>query len=359
MVKACIRKIIISSSIFMLGAVMLGGCSMFGKTDGEQSSSGDEAGTIKQLEVYTTSQNEEHIYHVNYPYSYYYFQTMPEGNVQSSMADLEDAVRDEEVPEEEYDYLINYLTNLPQREGSEESALAYKVYLRYVDKNGKEQSMALIGYDEFPEGWEEFITRYNGICGGEYLEENGEIQQVTPAFLTEVFGVTDDDVKDGTLQDVIETQKLDMTKVTGLFNMERTLDAHYAYTQGDLLDPYRPGELMEIECTDEEYDAFVAEYLECLGDDWEETESDQKDLRLLYNGTEKIRLYVGKTEDIQNMSVCLTSFSATGDSYYTIDLDAHMEGMSYSAEFIYSADGKFMLVYTEENPDVLLPFVGE
>lgn len=316
----------------------------------------DKKNTIEKLEVWSAAPNKEHIYHVDYPYHFYCYSSDSGGKIRGSLEDLENCVPIKEMTEEEYTFFIDYITALPKQEEAEDSTIAYCIYIRYYDENGERQSGYYRGYEAFPKDWETFITRYNGICGGAYLTTGTEIQEVTPSLLTEIFGVTDDDVKDGTLQDVIDTQELDIVKITELFNMETAIDAYYASTKEDLLLPYRPVDLKSVESSAEEYDAFVKEYLDALGTDiWEETESDQKHLRHLDNKTDySTWLYIGRTTDLEQLQL---SPPARDDGYYMINLDAHMEGMIYSADFIYSADGKYFLVYDVNDPDILLPFV--
>lgn len=45
----------------------------------------------------------------------------------------------------------------------------------------------------------------------------------------------------------------------------------------------------------------------------------------------------------------------SGD-YYFLQLDAHMEGMSMGVDFIYSADGKFILVPMDCGTDITIAF---
>ncbi len=310
---------------------------------------------IEQLEVWSAVPNKEHIYHVNYPYHFYCYSTDSSGTTRGSLEDLENCVPIKEMSKEDYTFFIDYITALPGQETKEDATIAYSVYIRYYDENGEKQSAYYRGYDAFPEDWETFITNYNKICGGTYLTTGADVQAVTPALLTEIFGVTDEDVKDGTLQDVIDTQALDIVKITELFNMEAAMDAYYASTKENLLLPYRPTAIQPVESTTTEYDAFVEKYIETLGyDTWEEAESDQEYLRRLDSKTDSTRLYVGCTTDLELLQL---SPPTRDDGYYMINLDAHMEGMTYSADFIYSADGKYFLVYDENNPDILLPFI--
>lgn len=352
------KILFICAGIWICIFVLLSGYSAVAKRNGENQWESQEMGQrIERLEVWSAARNENHIYHVNYPYYYYFFRPTSEGSIYSSLEDLEDIKYNGDLKEEEIAYFINYLTNLPKQEASEDSVLSYQVYYSYYDENGEEHSSFIRGYDTFPAGWDEFIMRFNELCGGEYLTVNEEVQSVTPEFLTEVFGVTDEDVRDGTLQDVIDAQKLDIVRVTELFYIEDALDSYYASTKEELLLPYRPTELKMIDSTEEEYNAFVKDYMERLGvDEWEERESDQDYLRKLVNADTSEYIYVGRTADLGEMSPWKFS---TSDEYYRMDMDAHMEGMRYSADFIYSADGKYLLVFTEMNPDTLLPFVEE
>jgi hypothetical protein len=51
------------------------------------------------------------------------------------------------------------------------------------------------------------------------------------------------------------------------------------------------------------------------------------------------------------------------DGYYSIELDAHMEGMVYNNDFFYSPDKKYIMVNSlgggvEDATDIVLEFVG-
>ena len=121
-----------------------------------------------------------------------------------------------------------------------------------VKENGEDKDISALGYDTFPEGFEEFIEKCNEIAGGNYLTTGESLQELSPEFLTEVFGVTDEDVKGGNLQDVIDTLELNMYEVTRVFSMREKLDAYYATTKEEELAPFRPVELYEEASSEEE-----------------------------------------------------------------------------------------------------------
>ena len=61
-----------------------------------------------------------------------------------------------------------------------------------------------------------------------YLSGQGQLLTVTPEFLTEIFGTTDEDVREGMLQDMIDLLELDMKDVTDVFRIHEALNEYYA-----------------------------------------------------------------------------------------------------------------------------------
>lgn len=333
-----------------MAALLLAGCGA--KDGGKAKEAYGGQIVLKSLEVYSNAVNEEQIYHVSYPYHYFAFRTETDGGRGTGLYDLEGNLTREELAEGEpgAGYFVDYVKGLP--ENLQGRDLSYYVICRYVDGEGNEESIYRKGYDTFPEGFKEFVDRFNQICGGEYLSGEGEVQTVTPEFLTEVFGVTDEDVREGTLQDMIEVLELDMREITGLFRIQEALDGYYAKGKEPLIEPYRPKELVSAESTQEEYDDFLAQFLEKLDTGCVEEESDQEYFRRFYMEETGQTFYTARTEDIEKLPACKRSI----DDYYYMELDAHMEDMVMAAEFLYSADHKFILVPMECGVDVITTF---
>lgn len=295
----------------------------------------------------------EQIYHVTYPYGFYAFTSDRDGRGSTERFDLTDSIRIDELVQDEnsFQYFIEYIKGLPEKQ--EGNSLSYYIICGYTDEEGNEEYLFRRGYDTFPEGWDNFIEEYNRICGGEYLSGSDQIQTVTPEFLTEVFGVTDEDVREGTLQDVINVQELDMIDVTGSFQMKDALTGYYASIKEPLIQPHRPGELVSVESTQEEYDAFLASFFDKLGGcRVEETDSDQDYFRYFYLPDTGKHFYTARTSDLDK----LPTGKRDSDDYYVLQLDAHMEGMSMSADFVYSADGRFILVPMDCGTDITIAF---
>lgn len=353
------KKVIKIVVAFFLFAFILTGC---GAKDGEGTDKGENgkkgetaSGEIylQKLEVYSNVVNSEQIYHISYPYYFYTFSTDSDGNRYTGLFDLTDRISPQELTEQEggAEYFIEYVRNLPEEQKGEN--LACYVICRYVDGEGNEESIYRRSYDTFPEGWEEFIERCNQICGGEYLSGTGQLQTVTPEFLSEIFEVTDEDVRGGTLQDMIDLLELDMKEVTETFHITEALNKYYAETKEPLIESHRPKELVSVSSTQEEYDAFLEQFLKKLGSDQVmEEESDQDYFRRFCISDTGKRFYTARTDDMDNLPTAKRST----DDYYYMELDAHMEDMVMGVDFIYSADEKYILISIENDPDIIIAF---
>lgn len=340
-------------SVVLLLVLVCTGCSTKSSDGaGEGTTLTDEI-TLKRLEVYSNAVNSEQIYHISYPYYFYAFTTNSDGSVRSGLFDLTDPIRPEDFtePEMKSEYFVEYVRDLPETEKGEN--LACYVICRYVGADGNEESIYRRCYDDFPAGWEEFVDCCNRICGGEYLSGQGQLQTVTPEFLTEIFGITDADVREGTLQDMIDLLELDMKDVTEQFRIEEALNEYYAAVKEPLIESHRPGELVIEDSTEEEYEAFLSQFLEKIGaDNVIEEESDQEYFRRFYLSDTGKYFYTARTVDTEKLPVRKRST----DDYYCMELDAHMEDMVMETDFIYSADHKYILVPMENDPDMMIKF---
>ncbi|MDE7429012.1 MAG: hypothetical protein K2N00_07065, partial [Lachnospiraceae bacterium] len=275
------------------------------------------------------------------------------GSIRSGLFDLTDQIPPQELTEQEKgsEYFVEYVKSLPEA-GKGENLACY-VICRYIDEDGNEESVYRSCYDNFPEGWDEFINCCNQICGGEFLTGHGQIQTVTPEFLTEVFGITDENVKEGTLQDMIDLLELDMKDVTDQFRIEEALNGYYAVVKEPLIESHRPRELVCEDSTQEEYEAFLGRFFEKIGaDNVIEEESDQEHFRRFCLSGKGKYFYTARTGDIEK----LPARKRSTDDYYYMELDAHMEGMVMGTDFIYSADQKYILVPMENDPDMMIAF---
>lgn len=147
--------------------------------------------------------------------------------------------------------------------------------------------------------------------------------------------ITYQDVMEGTLQDIINLPEFDMKKVTELFRIQEALNEYYAAVKEPLIEPHSPKELVSTDSTQEEYEAFLVQFLVRVGaDNVTEEESDQEYFRCFYLLEKGKYFYTARTDAIEK----LPARKRDTDDYYHIELDAHIEDMVMEVDFIYNAD---------------------
>ncbi len=332
---------------------LLTGCKDNGSV---QSSAPARTNQIYKLEIISAVENDEHIYHVNYPDYYYAFDKESMSCVSLKMPDM--TAKDAILPED-YIYITEYVENIPENENVSGGNLAFSVTLYYYDENGKECHTYVLGYDELPEGWNEFIDCVNHICGDDYLSAEGEIVEVTPEFLQRAVGVSENDIIVGNLEDLIRTNSLTIKEVTyHAFDMNEEIKEYFRTVKEPIVKPFRPTSLDMVDSTPEEYDRFVESFLAELGGDWEEIESEYEYLRYFQSINEQQCFYIGRSADLANLSV------NDKREYYNIEFDIHVEGMVCSSDYFYNLDRKYIIVNdvsgasNVEDSDVLFKFIG-
>jgi len=350
------KKIVLLVMSILLLIVLLTGCAKSDPITEKEEKTRDIR--IQTINVLSAVENEDHIYRLEYPYTYISFNKIEKKNERIDMLGVTDC---NELTAEDTAYIMDYVRSIPENTNPDRGNVSFDIWIRYLDEKNEYQYLSACGWDDFPENWGEFITYINGLCGGEYLRSDGDVVEVTPQLLTDLYGVTDDDVRIGTLEDFIEHNDLDIVSLTDrVFYMEDELRNYYADIKEPLIAPHRPYTLESVESTAEEYGAFMADFLGKLEGDWKEMKSDQKYLRYYVNRENGDDFYIGKTTDLKNMNL---ESSAGGDGCYGIALDAHMEDMVFGCDFFYSPDKKFIMVNVlgdgvMDATDVVLKFVG-
>lgn len=342
------KKSVLLFLCVMCFAVILSGCNNLGNSG----SSSNPTNQIISMEIISAVENEQNIYCILYPYAYYTFNHEKSTVVRNEMMFQID---NETLLEEDFTYIRDYVLGIPEDIGADGENVSFKVILEYYDENGVAQRIYVKGYDSLPDGWSEFVSHVNYVCGEEYLTGQGEILEITPEFLAEVFGVTDADVKEGTLAELIVQNELTILDFAESgYNMRSEINKYYADLKEPLIAPYRPTDLVSVESTEAEYEAFIADYLSNLGEGWEERQSDQNGLRLFCNDEIDDYFYIGRSADINEFNIELPGGN---DEYCIFNLDAHMEDMTLHTDYIYSVDSKFILVDCRDT-DMMLAFLG-
>ncbi len=96
-------------------------------------------------------------------------------------------------------------------------------------------SAKVSGFGGYPEGWEEFISIVNEICGEEYLSKTPDTPEFTAQWFTENFGITDADLpNDMTVEDYLTSTGINLKTVSGTYDSSMP----YRYNAKRALDMY-------------------------------------------------------------------------------------------------------------------------
>lgn len=331
---------------------------------GAYTNCGEGQGYIHSMNVWSLAENDEGIYHVNYPSVYY--EITEEGGGRCIAYNLDTAISPSEMSVKDYNYFVNYIENLPDtfesvsqaKEHTDELYSTYFVSLEYVTEDGELKEISMMGYNNYPAGWSRFIDRVNKVCGDDYLTDKGKAIKFSDALLTEWFGVTDDDVKEGTLQDVIDYRLLDIYDITKTFSMQQYIEAYNVSVHEDWLEPYLPYEIVETESTEDEYDIFVKDLLERIDDPaWVELTSNKSGLRYFENVETGQCFFIGRTADFDKMELT-EPYSEDYPLWGLVWSYIYISGstMEIEMDFVYSPCGKYVFA-AKEFPEEVFDFL--
>lgn len=160
---------------------------------------------ITNIIIDTAEANPDNIWRVNWPDGYY-----SQGISRTAFDNIQNMAEDDPL------FIYNFINGLPDiTDVKPDNVYLGEIFLTYDIIDGDKSSSSMLTkaiYDKYPEGYSDFIAIINRICGGDrqYLCMNKAPQEITPEYVTYRTGLTDNDVKNGTLQDVIDVMKLDI-----------------------------------------------------------------------------------------------------------------------------------------------------
>ena len=312
----------------------------------------NRANTINYLQVISCVKNDRNIYKIRYPECYY---SLHKDDMVCEKIELTNPIDTKAVSDEDFEYIIKYIDSIPSY--LDEDLTGYEsfvIYISYYDEEGDLQNKSVNGYSQLPDGWAEFIDCVNYLCGDSYLCGEGEVIGVTPEFLTEIFGLVDENLVSGTVEELIEINQLGMDDIASEdFDMFEQIGLYY----DSKIQKYLSFEVKSVDSTKEEYDAFVDALLNELGEDWREGNGGDGRFRYLADMS-YTELFIGKTEDLSSMNI--RGYDGVYDKkIYCIEM-IDGEFVCYYP-FIYSKDGKFLLIdWTgnfEENREIYMKFI--
>ena len=291
---------------------------------------------IHSIQFTIASENYTHVYSAKFPYYIYVL------NPYSKRIELCDfAEKPNKIISRDDFNLFNDFINAHSKETkSSNSVFAYSIYLSFYDEEGDMQSSRCVGYDSFPEELNVLIDKYNELCGQYVFSYPDKVQKFSSDFIYDEFDLTEEDYPAEAIDEMIENSNLSFSRFVGNVGAIEAYLKGYEHSLGEeKIKDIMPTELRpEVAVTDEELNKFLEEFLKQLGDNWEISEySGQVDLTRLVNKETGQSMYVGKASALNAYTVRFDFGEGR------IELDAHMEGMTVSTDFMYNKSGAYIL----------------
>ena len=146
---------------------------------------------ISKINILSAEENPDNIWEIAWPDEY-----------QSGGTSINFGSECKEISKEDRDFLLTYCNT---HEDTYDGDFLCSISISTIDdKHHSGQHLYVCG--EYPEDFEEFVIVINRVCGGdkEYLSANKKIKEITPEYVTEITGITDDDVNGGTVSELID-----------------------------------------------------------------------------------------------------------------------------------------------------------
>lgn len=316
----------------------LAGCSSAtpGKSSTGKSQENPKDIKIDSISVSSAEINDENIWKTVWPSGYYQ---------DAKNLILFDNSR--EMTEKEKEYLFNYVNNLPECTTTDSD----RVYLGEISllfSSGKDYKKHEIMrtkyiYNEYPEGYDEFINTMNKLCGGDktYLSMNKNLIEVTPELFTFRTGINDNSVYGGTVQDYIDFYHIDAYEI----NHINTSDVRKRCTYFSIV-KLLPYEFSREPSTEEEWYAFACRLADELGIDHEKIvkkKAEYEEYEWYSIETEEFNtLRIYRTEAM-NSSQTMHDRGTLGEfRIFESTTSPYQEPSGYALyNFVYSIDRKF------------------
>ena len=342
-------------------------CGCGENTEWEDSAEWNAKYKLKGITVYTAAENTENICIVSYPYNY-----ISNGEWWSMERT---SVDPEEVSQEEAKYFYDYINALQTpdymmgveiykdgyQEAYEGHTFTCALELEYENYWGERVTVERLCFDKYPENWNEFVQKFNILCGEDYLTDGTVIQEMTPEYLQETMRFTDEKYSLKKLRQGIDVLNLDMfdfvVKRRGMFSgyeIDQELTVHYL-----------PKEVKNVESTAKEFGHFVSAFIR---DNFGKAAFD--DLQVLYfNDVSYCRVRIDG-EYIYFFRSCRINEKETVSGVWldkTKNLDEEFDyyvwkaisgEYTWSEDFYYNADGKYgMVINSTNHSDAIDAFV--
>ena len=288
---------------------------------------------IEKIDILTAEENPLNIYKIDWPEDYL------SGNER-----IEFPTNNNSLSEEDNSFIISFAEEHENDEIGEKLLCRVCIYT-VLDKS--HYNICFDVYDEYPEDFNKFVEIINKICGSdkEYLYMNGNIQEITPEYVTAISGIDDEMVQGGTVKDIIELYDIKDIETLYYYQKQWKIDVFAEnYSFISLL----PFEVKSVESKDEEGYEYALRLAHLLGTDCVVTKEHSNDED--YQEWYQIKDYRGKilrvyrTCEIKENIIYYRDEDFENLVIYTPDIDNNGYNIDHPIyEFIYSNDYKFAI----------------
>lgn len=315
--------------------------------NGEPDSYNNGEPSVRYITVTTAEKNDNRVFEVQWPNS------VRIGSFENFGNKLGNATK--ELSKEETEYFINYVESIEIMDSvnkhvnniSKEDYKGHEylgsVKISYDDGTGKYKQITRFIFDEYPAGYSDFINKFGEICGENLIPLDYNMQDLTVKYFRRMARIGLD-VPDDIIEEFLNITECDMFLLLENYN-------HFAAQSGiEFINTYRhlPKEILSKASDENELKEYVIE----VADKFDISESGIHELgdNGYYFSTRygSFDIYPSNKYPYPEY-IAELKLESTNVHFYNIQDYNGPEGMIYANYFVYSEDGKFMVIIPAEN----------
>jgi len=297
---------------------------------------------IRYIDVTTAEQNDDRVFSVRWP------QVVRTGSLAHSGNKLENAIN--VLTKEEAEYFINYVENIEVPDFANKhikyvSQEDYKghqylgsVTIMYDDGNGNCKTTTRFIFDKYPAGYSEFIKEFGRICGEDHIPMDYNLQDVTVEYFRRMARI------DLTVPDEIVEEFLDITECD-MFLLLEDYNIYEAKHGIEWIETYRhmPRKIVSEASTENELKEYVLEIANKFGVQESKVYEDKVGGYYFMTQYGSVDVYPSNGYPYPEY-ISELECECSKVKFYNIQDNGGPEGMVYANTFVYSDDGKFMVI---------------